>query len=423
MLYSAGVTTSPKRTEALTAGTGIPELDRALGGLYWGDNVVWEAEDEGVVEPFYRALAANADAYGLGAYVTLTREPAEIRAAYPRLEVIDARPGTGLDQPRPLLEALRERCLGSARHVLFFDSLEAMSALWGSEVAARFFSRGCPLLLGLGAIAHWSLTPARHAPTLRREIDGITQLVLVLGEERLRVAKAEGRPLGAVGTVFRYRLEDGLPVLVEAPAAARLGTALRGLRAQRRLSQSQLAEIAGVSASAISQAERGQRGLSLDTLLLLTARLGITLDQLLRGEADAGYRLARRDDPRQAAHDQVVPLLDDPTVGLRAYVVRLPPGGSASAPFTHKGPELVAIANGLIQVVLGTGRPVLRPGETLIAETTPITGWKNLTDQDAMLFWILHDSVSVSPHAGAEAPRRDGARAGDSASPAAPREP
>ncbi len=24
-----------------SAGTGFAELDRALGGLYWGDNVVW----------------------------------------------------------------------------------------------------------------------------------------------------------------------------------------------------------------------------------------------------------------------------------------------------------------------------------------------------------------------------------------------
>jgi hypothetical protein len=125
-------------------------------------------------------------------YVTLTREPKAVRATYPTLEVIDARPGSELAEPRPLLEAIRDRCLGPRRQLLLLDSLEAMSALWRAEVAGRFFTRGCPLLLGLGAIAHWSLTPARHSPALRREIDGITQCVLVLGEGRLRIAKAEG---------------------------------------------------------------------------------------------------------------------------------------------------------------------------------------------------------------------------------------
>ena len=378
----------------ITASTGFPELDQVLGGLYWGDNVVWEAEQEDVLAPFYRVIAAGADEYDEAAYVTLAHEPDAVRDAYPMLEVIDAREGTELAEPRPLLEAIRERCLGPKRHLLLFDSLEAMSAAWGSQLAQRFFTRGCPLLLGLGAIAHWSLTTARHSAALRREINGITQCVLVVGEERLRIAKAEGRPPGVAGSVFRYRLEDGVPVLAAAPAAARLGAALRALRVQRRLSQSELAKLAGVSASAISQAERGQRGLSLQTLLDLSARLNITIDELLRGEVAPGYRLARRDDPRHSAEGEPVPLLDDPVAGLRVYLVRLEPGGSASSDFAHKGVEMVAVAQGLVQVMLPTGMPVLRQGEALIAESSSISGWRNLTDRDALLFWILRDEAS-----------------------------
>ena len=40
-----------------TATTGVAELDAALGGLFWGDNVVWEADEDGLPEPFYRAVA------------------------------------------------------------------------------------------------------------------------------------------------------------------------------------------------------------------------------------------------------------------------------------------------------------------------------------------------------------------------------
>jgi transcriptional regulator with XRE-family HTH domain len=141
-------------------------------------------------------------------------------------------------------------------------------------------------------------------------------------------------------------------VLEPAPAAARLGAALRSLRLARHLSQADLARLAGVSPSAISQAERGRRGLSLETLLDLAAKLNVTLDELLRGDVAPGYRLARRDDPRHAEHDVPVPLLDDPRAGLRVYLVRLSPGGSATPAFAHKGVEVVNVAAGLVQVLL-----------------------------------------------------------------------
>ena len=298
----------------------MEELDRGLNGLFWGDNVVFAADDAADVEPFFLAVAAQLALYEAAAFVTLVRDPDELSRAYPGLDVIDAREGSALAQPRPLLDAIAARCAGSPRQLLLFDSLEAMSDRWGRETAGRFFSRGCPLLLGLGAIAYWSLPAAGHAPTLRREIEGITQCVFVVGDGRLRIAKAEGRPPGVEGSVYRYTLEEGLPVLAAAPAAARLGAALRSLRISRHLSQADLARLAGVSASAISQAERGRRGLSLETLLDLAAKLNITLDELLRGDVAPGYRLARRDDPRHAETDRPVPLLDDPRAGLRVYL-------------------------------------------------------------------------------------------------------
>ena len=374
-----------------TATTGVAELDRALSGLFWGDNVVFDAELAADVEPFYAAVAAQASSYDGAVYVTLAREPDELATSFPGFDVIDAREGTELAQPRPLLDAIARRCAGRPRQLLLFDSLEHMSRRWGRETAGAFFARGCPLLLGLGAIAYWALTAARHTPVLRRQIEGITQCVLDVGDGRLRIAKAEGRAPGVEGSVFRYELRNGLPALEAAPVAARLGAALRGLRADRHLSQAELARIAGVSASAISQAERGRRGLSLETLLDLAGKLNISLDELLRGEVAPGYRLARRDDPRHAESDRPVPLLDDPRAGLRAYLVRLSLGGSAEPEFAHKGVELVTVATGLVQVRLASGSPVLRQGEALIADRSGVAGWRNLGDREAVAFWILHD--------------------------------
>lgn len=383
----AGVPHSP------TATTGLAELDDALGGLFWGDNVVWESEDAASLEPFFAALVSSRARYDFAAWVTLTRAPEELEALYPGFDVIDARPGSDLAQPGALIQAVRHACSSRLHDLVLFDGLEAMSERWGAKTAQRFFTLSCPLLLELGAIAYWSLAPTAHPQAMRREIEGVTQCVVVLQDGRLRVAKAEGRPPGIEGSVFRYRVDDGKPALAAAPAAARLGTALRAVRTARGLSQSALARLAGISPSAISQAERGHRGLSLDTLLDLSAKLNITLDELLRGDVVPGYRLVRRDDPWTGMSGGPHPLLDDPQAGLRAYVLRLGPGESATPGIVHKGVELVTVASGLVQVQLTTGQPVLRSGEALIAESSRVEGWRNLADRDALVFWVLRDAA------------------------------
>ena len=73
----AGVPRSP------TATTGLAELDAALGGLFWGDNVVWETEDAASLEPFLAAVARSRERYDFAAWVTLTRPPAELEACTP----------------------------------------------------------------------------------------------------------------------------------------------------------------------------------------------------------------------------------------------------------------------------------------------------------------------------------------------------
>ena len=60
------------------ATTGVAPLDAALDGLYWGDNVVWEAEEQRTVLPFFDALAEHRDGYDLALYVSLTRSPEEV---------------------------------------------------------------------------------------------------------------------------------------------------------------------------------------------------------------------------------------------------------------------------------------------------------------------------------------------------------
>lgn len=61
----------------------------------------------------------------------------------------------------------------------------------------------------------------------------------------------------------------------------RLGERIREERLRLRLTQAQLAEAIDISDTYMGAIERGERGLSLDTLVLLVERLGVTVDYLL----------------------------------------------------------------------------------------------------------------------------------------------
>lgn len=370
------------------AGTGVPELDETLGGLFWGDNVVWELGAGTAVEPFFRAVTRGADVYDAVDYVALATPAAEIAAAYPGVGLIHAYSGSALGSPGRLLDELDRRCHPGRRNLLFFDPLDTMVARWGSEATRRFFAACCPRLLELGVIAHWALD-ADTDPGLRRHVDEVTQCVLAVTRDRVRVAKAEGRPPGVEGSVFRYRIEDGLPLLEPAPVSGRLGTALRAARIERGLSQADVARLAGVSASAISQVERGQRGLSLETLIELTGKLHVSLDDLLRGDRSPGYRVGRLREAARDGRGQPHALLDDPEQGLRAYVVQLAAGASGRPHLAHKHVELVAIGQGLVQVQTSGGPAVIRRGETLLADEAVVEGWRNIGESEALLFWIV----------------------------------
>ena len=148
-----------------SASTGVAELDRALDGLYWGDNVVWVWEGAGPSQGlFYDAIARRREDFGRTGYVAAVSDPAEVKARWPWIEILDARKGAPLTSPRSLLEAIRAFAVHARRPLLLFDSLEPLCSRWGMRTAGDFFGRCCPMLLDLGAIAYWSVPGASHYP-------------------------------------------------------------------------------------------------------------------------------------------------------------------------------------------------------------------------------------------------------------------
>ncbi|MBB4689840.1 helix-turn-helix domain-containing protein [Amycolatopsis jiangsuensis] len=67
------------------------------------------------------------------------------------------------------------------------------------------------------------------------------------------------------------------------PATREFGVRVRELRHRAGLSQEQLAEVAGVHWTFVSQAERGLRNLSLHNLLKFAEGLGVDPRELVHG--------------------------------------------------------------------------------------------------------------------------------------------
>jgi transcriptional regulator with XRE-family HTH domain len=85
-----------------------------------------------------------------------------------------------------------------------------------------------------------------------------------------------------------------------------VGTRLRGLRAERSLSQERLAELAGVDRKLIYRTELGQTSPRLDAVALIAEALGVDLSDLVGTGLPPrrrGERRARAEETQPAARD------------------------------------------------------------------------------------------------------------------------
>ncbi|MDQ4024353.1 MAG: helix-turn-helix domain-containing protein, partial [Actinomycetota bacterium] len=274
--------------------SGIDDLDEILGGLLAGDNVVWVTGEHRLFARLEQLmLAATPEAAAL--HVTSTESPARVKARLgKRVTVIDARARSRFSDAVLLEQTIVTQTKQGAERVVI-DGLASFARQWGLERAVAFFKRVCPRLFDLGAIAYWRVGREELGSGAIDDIRKVTQCVFELSERQLRIVKAEGHSPLVTGRLFRVSADGDVIRLRAERALGRLSEGLRSLRAERTLSQADLARLAGVSPSAISQAEAGRRGLSVDTLLTLTNRLGIGLDALLDNHERLDYLLARRD--------------------------------------------------------------------------------------------------------------------------------
>lgn len=225
------------------------------------------------------------------------------------------------------------------------------------------------------------------------------------------------------------------------PASAdQVGQRLRALRIERGLSLRKLATRLGISASALSQLETGQRAPSLERLHQIVAELDYPLaavfDDAVAVPSSPHLRLATAHDvpgkpteltgvfvqrgmqaPKAVLESDIEWRVATPLAlsGLDILRISYPPGAVPAGPVSHPGIEVVHVVRGRLRFEVGEERSELGNGDSIMYDAQTPHRVGNWGKDEASAVWIVSDGTcQISPsqelqHSPSEAPSRPAA--------------
>jgi transcriptional regulator with XRE-family HTH domain len=162
-----------------------------------------------------------------------------------------------------------------------------------------------------------------------------------------------------------------------ATALEQVGPRLKGVRTQRRMTLTGVAERTGISKSTLSRLETGQRRPTLELLLALSQLYRVPLDDLVGAPEVGDPRIRLK--PSRVKGRTVLPLTRQPD-GMQAWKIVLPTGQVNPDPRAHDGYEWIYVLSGRMRLVLGDKDWVLGAGE--VAEfDTQVPHWFGSTGE------------------------------------------
>ncbi|UCE82124.1 MAG: helix-turn-helix domain-containing protein [Deltaproteobacteria bacterium] len=428
-------------SEGQRVASGVSQLDRLLGGLFIGDNVVWHDDAGSLASVFCLNFiqASQAQERPL-IYVSFDRSPKNLLdklgalSENPSLTILDCftyGKGAGspiflkfyeekesewpcqitrVDEPRnvehfmDILYGVHTTMEGDVRFV--FESITGMQELWGGEESIlNFYSHSCPRLYELNTIAYWILEKTAHSPRLRAQINQIAQVAIDLAIKRgttsLTILKAEKRSLDNLHKPHNYWTKD-LTVTFDAErrtsGPVEIGLRLKELRSKRGLSQTELAKLVGVTPSTISQVESNLIYPSLPALMKMAEVLAVEISSFFQEQTEPKKRLIFTsaeavdvkfpDLPTEAAYAKLLSPLDFESKA-EPYLIEVTPNSTLPSHFfIHKGEEIGYLLSGRLQVKLDKAVYSLRAGDVIYLTSEMPTQWKNPGPGVAKLLWI-----------------------------------
>lgn len=421
--------------------SGIPELDKLLGDLFIGDNVLWY-DDAG---SFASAFCVNFIRESLNRkkpmiYVTFDRSPKNVvsllgsLAESQNLTILDCftnGKGSGSEvfnkfyekdgalwpyqvikvndptKPAHVGEAiygLHSNFSGDVHFIL--DSLTGMQALWGGEEQALdFYIQTCPRLYELDTIAYWLVEKGAHSNRLKANINKVAQVAIDLsvrrGKSTLKIVKAEKRNSKFLNEHHEY-LCDASDIVFDGQHQIKgkfdLGGRIREIRLMRGFSQKHLANLTGVTPSTISQVEKNLIYPSLPALFRMAESLSVEMATFFRNHGfdettcvypeDQKYTIPLEKISKDIADAQLL-LPPDIVTQVEASVIRVKPGKKLPGHFySHKGEELGYVLAGSLEMNIENRSYELHPGDTVYLKKNNPSQWRNSGDITAELLWL-----------------------------------
>ncbi|MCD6353551.1 MAG: helix-turn-helix domain-containing protein [Proteobacteria bacterium] len=229
---------------------GIPYLDKLMGGILLGDNVVWVVQPGTYFDYFSEQFLTAKDPKRFKTvYVSFDFPPHKICTRYERLFdhgdfiLVDAftfGKGKGdnyfqsfyddesissntdiicikhMAEPEVFINTMSE-LQGKFKDGFLckyvFDSLTGMQELWGERDTLHFFTYTCPKLFELKALAYWPIVKEAHSKSFLANVTHITQLVISLSFQKDRTCvtsflKMDGRPSELLREKHYYSFHD-----------------------------------------------------------------------------------------------------------------------------------------------------------------------------------------------------------------------
>jgi transcriptional regulator with XRE-family HTH domain/KaiC/GvpD/RAD55 family RecA-like ATPase len=434
------MTKSLNSTQKFRVTSGISQLDRLLGGLFIGDNVVWHDDSGSLASVFclnfiQSSLSLNKSLI----YVSFDRSPRNLieklgpLANDRNLIILDCfSSGKGSNSPiflrfydefkdlacqvirvkeprriEAVIDIIYEvhaALTGDVR--LVFESITGMQELWGGEDnIISFYSHSCPRLYELNTIAYWIMEKKAHSPRLRAQINQIAQVVVELslkrGTSSLAIIKAEKRNLDHFHKPFTYWTKDLSVTFDEekrTTGGIDLGHRLKELRTRRGLSQTELARLVGVTPSTISQVESNLIYPSLPALLKMTEVLTVEISSFFQDRTEVrkrivfpeseGTEIRMPDFPEGSILSKLLTPIDF-DFKAEPYLIEIPPDKVLSSHFlVHKGEEVGYMLSGELQVRLEKENYTVKAGDVVYLTSDMPSQWKNIATVPAKLLWI-----------------------------------
>ncbi len=421
--------------------SGLNSLDRLLGGLFIGDNVLWYDTAGSLAMPFCLKLIETSLAQNKSLiYVSVDRSPKNLLellgtlAESKYLTILDCftqGKGDGSEvfekfyekdgarwpyqiirvnepsNPETFIDTvygLHKTMEGDVRFV--FESLTGLQDLWGGEESIiKFYSHSCPRLYELNTIAYWILEKDAHSNRLKAHINQIAQVAMDLSlkedKSSLTILKAEGRTPSTLNkpSVFIKKGMD-IEFTEGGPSSVLLniGMRLKELRKKQGLTQTKLAKLVDVTPSNISQVECNLIYPSLPALIKIAAALSVDINYFFQEKSGGDAKLVYSSEdsvnvkfpdlPAQSIKGKMLtPMNFEP--GVEPYLIEIKPGKKLAAHFfSHKGEEMGYLLSGTLTLSTGKYSYSANSGDVIYLKNDLPSQWENTGQETAKLFWI-----------------------------------